>query len=232
MKEPHPHAPSPDINPYAPPETVSLATPEEKYSWFTAMRSVYVRHEGVLPPVDLSGASPETPLIASTRTLTKRKPAATVATIGLFALVGFFANRWDGRLQYFFLAILLLSYALKGIFHFVYPDLWMIRVKFTLHCTAALERFKKGMVVASVAMTVICFAPVFFVSGDSQITALIGGAIMSRILSYGLRKFALKRYPIEIHFSEGQSGWLRITGTHPAALERLREIESIREKES
>ncbi|HVJ47220.1 MAG TPA: hypothetical protein VM511_12580 [Luteolibacter sp.] len=232
MKEFHPHAPSADINPYATPETVSLAIPEERYSWFTAMRSVYVKHEGVLPPVDLSGAPPETPLIESTRTLTKRKPPATVVTIGLFAVAGFFANRWNGRLHHFFLSILLLSYALKFIFHFVYPDLWTMRVKFTMHCTAALERFKKGMVAAHAVLTVICFAPVFFVAGDLQVAALIGGAVASRILSYGLKKLALNRYPIEMHFSEGQPGWLRITGTHPAALERLREIECSRAKES
>ncbi len=231
MKDTHPSALQDEINPYAPPSAESPASPEEKYSWYTAMRAVYVKDEGVLPAVDLAGASAETPLVRTTRTISKSTPTGTMVTVIIFGIVGFFSNRWMDHLPYLLLTIFLASYLLKFIFHFVCPELWMKRVKFTLHCTASLERFQKAMIVSRIIAAGICFAPVFIVPAKSGLMTLIAGIVVFRIINYGLKKFALRRYPLEMHFSEGQPGWLRLFPVHPDALDRLRKIEAERERE-
>lgn len=229
MKDPHPLAPTADTNPYATPSTESLAPPEEKCPWYTAMRAVYVKDGAELPPIDLLGEDSGTPLIKTTRTLTKPTAQANVVTIVIFAFIGFFANRWEGRWHFFLLSIFFASYLLRFIFHFVYREFWMKRVKFTLYCTAKLERFRKMTNLAKGVSTVVCFAPALFVHQDFHLTAIVAGIVAFRMFDYGLKKFALKRYPLEMHFSESQPGWLRLGGAHPNALIKLKEIEISRD---
>lgn len=223
-------APPEDINPYAPPSAADILPPEEKYPWYTAARAVFVRNGTELPPVDLCGGEQSATLVRTTRTLTKHKPSATFLTIALFAPIGFFTNRLIGDWQVFLLILFLSSYLVRFILHFIFPDFWMKRARFAFHCTPSLERFRKGTLVTNALAAAACFTPAFFVPySEFRILALVAGLLVFKGYGVLLKKLALKRYPLEMHFSEGQPGWIRLAGVHRDALRQLNEIEAARE---
>lgn len=230
MKDDDPSTPLADANPYAPPTTESIGEPDERYPWFTAARAVFVKDGAELPAIDLCGASPETPLVRTTRTLTKSKPSAIVLSIAIMLAVIFFVEDVKENWIRFLLLVFVGSYVLRSVFHFVFPNFWMKRAKFAFHCTPDLGRFRKRITAASIAATAVCFAPAFIVPDDYRIITLFGGIFAVRAIAHGFKKLALKRYPLEMHFSEGHSGWIRLSGAHPDAMQRLQEIEAIRER--
>lgn len=218
-----------DSNPYAPPETEDIFPEEEKHPWFTAVRSVFMKHGAELPEIDLEGGTAGEHLVRSTRTVAKSKPAASVAVIGVMAVTAFFASEYIDDWPLFLIVILLASYGLRILFRLITPHVWLRQVRFTIYMTRGTEQFRKRLIAAHWILSLLIFIPAFFVPEDIRIPALLGGVVGLRLIAWRLDAFALKRHPIQVRFSEGHGDWVRISGVHRDALAKLREIETERD---